>query len=100
MGKKLPKEQMELYNFIGNILLQEWDPIGVNGVPEAEDEYNSYLPVVFSKAMNNESTEAIAEYLGKIETERMSLNGNMQKNKEISLKIINKKKSTIGGLKC
>ena len=100
MGKKLPKEQMELYKFIGNILLQEWDPIGVNGVPEAADEYNSYLPVVFNKAMNNESAEAIANYLKEIEMERMSLNCNMQKNKEIALKIINKKMSTVGVLKC
>ena len=28
---------------IRRILMEEWDPLGVDGVPEATDEYDSYL---------------------------------------------------------
>lgn len=31
------------------ILMEEWDPIGVRGVPEAADEYDSYLPQIGSR---------------------------------------------------
>jgi hypothetical protein len=28
---------------IHDILLRDWDPIGINDVPEARDEYDSYI---------------------------------------------------------
>jgi hypothetical protein len=28
-------------------LLKEWDPIGVGQIPEAQDEYDSYVPDVY-----------------------------------------------------
>ena len=28
------------------VLLWAWDPIGVRGIPEAVDEYDSYAPAV------------------------------------------------------
>jgi len=59
--------------------MSKWDPIGVSDVPEAADEYDSYIDGVWSLLKNTASDDVIAEYLRKIETERMGLtdkNGN------------------------
>ncbi|HEY1756822.1 MAG TPA: hypothetical protein VGG72_15730 [Bryobacteraceae bacterium] len=32
------------HQVIKTALLKEWDPIGVGEVPEAQDEYDSYVP--------------------------------------------------------
>jgi hypothetical protein len=51
MGKKLPPEQLELYQKLDEILWADWDPIGISDVSEARDEYYSYLPRVFHLAL-------------------------------------------------
>lgn len=59
--------------------MSKWDPIGVSDVPEAADEYDSYIDGVWSLLKSAASDDVIAEYLRKIETERMGLtdkNGN------------------------
>ena len=84
MGKKLPPEQLELYQKIDEILWNDWDPIGIAGAAEARDEYYSYLPKVFRLALENATANQIAEYLFSIETERMGLSGNMKHCAEIA----------------
>lgn len=54
-------------------MLYMWDPIGVAGIPEARDEYYSYLPHVFSLLVNPSKEGDIADYLLKIEGESMGL---------------------------
>ena len=51
--------------------MEEWDPIGVRGVPEAADEYDAYVGKVYVMLMGEESMEAIASYLLEIATGRM-----------------------------
>lgn len=59
---------------IRKILLTEWDPIGVSGIPEAQDEYDAYADTVFRMLTNQTaSVDAIAQYLFKIATEHMRL---------------------------
>lgn len=90
MGRKLPPSQMELYKRIDEILWKHWDPIGVSEIPEARDEYHSYLPVVFRLAMEgNEAT--IAEYLYSVETVNMGLGGNSQKCRAIANLVLKEK---------
>ena len=39
------RDRMRLhYDAVGRILLKDWDPIGVNDVPEPQNEYDSYVP--------------------------------------------------------
>jgi len=45
------------------ILMDEWDPIHVAGVPEAADEYDSYLGQIAERLRAGASGEGIAEYL-------------------------------------
>lgn len=59
---------------VRDILLRDWDPIGVSDIPEAKDEYDSYADTVFSMLINQKAdTDEIASYLFRVATERMRL---------------------------
>ena len=67
-----PRAQ-EIRDAIREILLQDWDPIGVRDVPAAQDEYDGYVGGVYRLLASAASPEAVAEHLRAIETERMGL---------------------------
>jgi hypothetical protein len=54
-------------------LMRAWDPIGVDGIPEAHDEYDAYLGLVADRLRTGASTEEIARLLGSIRTSDMGL---------------------------
>jgi len=95
MKQKLSPKQLELYKFIDKLLLSEWDPYGVNGVSQAQDEYHSYLPQIFQLAINNSSSDKIAKYLLSIEIERMGMSGNKKCCLSLAEKFV-KKKNELG----
>ena len=95
MGKKLQPDQMELYNRIDEILWEDWDPIGVNDVPEARDEYSSYLPHIFRLALEGADRERIANSLvATIET-NIGLTANKEHNLKVAEKIVRAKRKFI-----
>jgi hypothetical protein len=54
--------------------MREWDPIGVAGIPEAADEYDSYAAAAYVMLMDQRATaEALASYLFQIATQHMGL---------------------------
>jgi len=56
------------------ILLHEWDPIGVAGIPEVEDEYDSYADRVYVMLMDERATvDVIAAYLLEVAATQMGL---------------------------
>jgi hypothetical protein len=59
------------------LLLNDWDPIGVAGILEARDEYDSYALHLHGSLIAGTTTEAVAEYLNWVVTARMELNGNL-----------------------
>jgi hypothetical protein len=73
MSQRLSPEQKELCRRIDEVLFYLWDPIGVAGAPEARDEYEGYVPHVFSLLMTEAGSALIAEFLVKTETEDMGL---------------------------
>jgi len=62
---------------IGEILMHDWDPIGVADVPEASDEYDSYVRGVH-KLLVTRRTGEVFDYLWWAETEHMGLPGDRQ----------------------
>jgi hypothetical protein len=58
---------------IDEILWRLWDPIGVNDMPEARDEYSSYAPGILGLLRRGADDEEIARHLRMIESERMGL---------------------------
>ncbi len=83
-----PTTQKKLYSDIDEILWNEWDPIGVNEHPEARDEYQSYVPRVFSLKLKGGTAQQIADCLIKIEREEMGLFGKPDHNQIIAQKIL------------
>jgi len=86
--RKLSEQQNQLYNLIDDLLWEEWDPIGINDMPEARDEYSSYTPQIFSLAMHGASNEDIAEKLKRIEIDWIGLASNADGNMEWATKIL------------
>ena len=59
---------------VREILLRDWDPIGVYGVPEAADEYDTYADRTYVMLMDEDATaKEIAFYLFTVATEHMGL---------------------------
>ncbi len=89
MGQKLPENEKELYKRIDEVLHYIWDPIGVSGIPEARDEYNSYLPKILELLKIEDNENEISKYLNNIETEKMGLGSNIGKCNEVAEIIVN-----------
>jgi len=73
---------------IDEILWNEWDPIGVNDIPEVRDEYHSYTWKIVELKMRGADCETIAQYLFEIETGHMGVNGNLEICRRVSQNII------------
>ncbi len=59
---------------VREVLMQEWDPIGVRDVPQAQDEYDDYVGEVYVMLMDQRATEQeITAYLYDIATNYMEL---------------------------
>jgi hypothetical protein len=59
---------------VREVLMRDWDPIGVAGVPEAADEYDAYADKAYLMLMHDRATaEAISAYLFEIATSHMGL---------------------------
>jgi hypothetical protein len=84
MGQKLGNSELELYRRVDEVLYYVWDPIGVAPNSVTRDEYERYLPEVFSMLQEGAGASAIAAYLDSVATERMGLNGNPEHSKRVS----------------
>jgi hypothetical protein len=89
MGRKLSLFEKELYQRTDEVMHYVWDPIGVNGIPQARDEYDSYLPQVFSMLIERKSEDEIAAYLTGIESKRMGLAPRPEKASQVASILIN-----------
>jgi hypothetical protein len=50
-----------------------WDPIGVRGVPDARDEYDSYLGRLAERLRRNCGADDVADLLAEMESESMGV---------------------------
>ena len=66
------------------VLRWVWDPIGVRGVEEAVGEYDDYAPAVVELLNRASSVEEVAAYLASVETERMGLPSNRDKDEDVA----------------
>ena len=70
---KQKQRALAIQKSIGEVLLSDWDPIGVNDVPEAQDEYDSYVGGVYRMLASGCSEDELVEHLWKIEAHTMGL---------------------------
>jgi len=68
---------------IDEVLHYLWDPIGIAGVPQARDEYESYVPNVFRLLKATTDGNDVAEYLHWLSTEHIGMGANPGHNAEV-----------------
>lgn len=78
MSSDLSSKDKELHRITDEVLHYVWDPIGVSCFPQARDEYHTYSDQAFCLLIDGATKEAIAEYLGRVSTERMGLTANTE----------------------
>ena len=74
----------EIQEKIRQVLLHEWDPIGVRDIPEAQDEYDSYVGGIYRLLASGASEYQIIERLYNLETVSMGLTGNRERVKRVA----------------
>ena len=67
------EKSREVRRQIRVVLMSKWDPIGVNDVPEAADEYDSYIGGVYELLERGASEESIRAYLANVEMAAMEM---------------------------
>lgn len=61
--------------------MSHWDPIGC-GVPD--DEYDSYIPVIYRFMQERTTVDELASHLQKLETISMGLDGDWSRNQRVA----------------
>ena len=69
---------------IREVLMREWDPIGVAGVPEAQDEYDQYINQIYGMLIRREPKYKLVDFLWWAETKNMSLYGNRKRTDKVA----------------
>jgi hypothetical protein len=72
-GSRFPSAWRDVWQPIAEILMNEWDPIGVRGVPEAVDEYDTYVRQIHGMLERGTTTAAIETYLTDVQTKWMGM---------------------------
>jgi len=67
------RKAREIQSAIGDVLLSQWDPIGVACVPEATDEYDAYVGPIYRLLSSNATDQRLAEYLANVQANAMGL---------------------------
>lgn len=73
MSQHRDKRAKQIQASIREVLLHEWDPIGIQDVPEAQDEYDSYVGGLYRLLASGSSEDELVEHLRLIETSNMGL---------------------------
>ncbi len=67
--------ERQVQNQISRILWGQWDPIGVQGDPNAWGEYDAYVGGVYDLLVRGAPDDEVIEHLRRLETETMGLPG-------------------------
>ncbi len=76
------------HDAIAQVLINDWDPVDVQRVPEAQDEYDSYVGGIHSRLIRHAPRHELLDHIWLIETEYMGLRGNRQKAERVVDKLL------------
>jgi len=88
MTQKSKDYELKLYTVVDEVLHYIWDPIGISGIPEARDEYYSYIPLVITILRRSSDFAEIADMLQRVESERMGLTPNNERCAEVAKSLL------------
>jgi hypothetical protein len=81
-------DHYENVRVIRQILLGEWDPIGVGPYEEAADEYDGYIPTIYRMMQEGVGVEKLAAHLGKLETISIGLKLRPETNRRVAQRLL------------
>jgi hypothetical protein len=96
--KRFSHESLE--RSVAEVLLKEWDPIGVAQAPQAQDEYDGYVGDVCRLLLMRSSTREVFEHLWSLETEHMGLRGNRERTPEIAERLVGMVPASLSEIPC
>ena len=73
---------------IRDILLRDWDPIGIADAPEAQDEYDSYIPGIYGRLIHRITESDLFDHLWQIQVQQMSLAGDRSRTQRAVKKLL------------
>lgn len=73
---------------VKNILMNDWDPIGIKNNPNAKAEYDQYALRIVGMLYNGTTQDKLADYLENIATEDLGLLSNKTLSMDISKKLL------------
>jgi hypothetical protein len=68
--------------------IEDWDPIGVGSIHEAQNEYDPYLEDTYELILNGATEEEVFEHLHLLETQCMGLEGDNENTKKFARKLL------------
>lgn len=80
-------ESAGLLENVRQVLMSDWDPIGIRDVSEARDEYDDYARQIVRRLAAGASTAELCKRLLEIETAAMGLPGNRERANEAARKL-------------
>jgi hypothetical protein len=86
MGERKRAERYR--DAVREILLGEWDPIGVRDAPGAQNEYDSYVDRLCVMIADGEPGLRIADRLWRIETSGMGLSGDRTRAERVADRLV------------
>jgi hypothetical protein len=79
----------ELEAKVREVLLNDWDPIGIRDVPTAQDEYDGYVMTIVQMILSGKSLLELCERLLEIEIDAMGLKGDKNRASSVADKLRN-----------
>ena len=73
---------------VSEVLHYVWDPIEIAGLPQAGDEYETYVPGVLALLLSGASESEISRHLQRLTEERMGLSTVAERSDEAALTLI------------
>jgi hypothetical protein len=73
---------------VRQVLLHDWDPIGVGDHPCAQDEYDSYIAGIIRLVAGGADSFRLADHLYQLETVCMGLPGGRGRRVDVARKLL------------
>lgn len=74
----------KLYDAVDKILWEKWDPLGVNDIEDARDEYYSYIPKITELLIKGRDSFKITQHLYDLTTISMGGLGDKKRDQVVS----------------
>jgi hypothetical protein len=87
MSERLDRAR-RYHEAIRNVLLREWDPIGVADEPNAQDEYDGYVHEIHGMLVRHEPRPTLVDHLWWVENRHMGLFGDRTRTEAVADRLI------------